>query len=406
MKCAQGATLARVPLAIRDVRDPARESKPAHIPALDGIRGAAVALVLLYHFFIFRRIYATHDPFWLSPVARLFDLGSSMGWVGVQLFFVLSGFLITGILEDARGRTGYFRVFYGRRALRILPLYYAVLIVHLVVFPRISLPAWANIQYVSIHQGWYWLFATNSLFASAAGWPRLTAHFWTLAIEEQFYLVWPLLVWWLGRRSTMRLCQIILCGGFALRCILLKDGVTPQTLYLLTPTELDGLVVGAFLALALREKDYTTWVLKYGRLVTGAAAVVIGAVFLMDHGLSFRDPIVSLLGFTGLAVLFGAITLAAAKDSSVTHSRFGFSNPVLTFLGRYSYAIYLLHMPIIQLWRPAQRAESWLVTDGMAPFAAHLCYILGVSLTIVAAALLSWHVLERPLLRLRPREVS
>ena len=119
----------------------------------------------------------------------------------------------------------------------------------------------------------------------------------------------------------------------------------------------------------------------------------------------FRSPIVSLLGFTGLAVLFGAITLAAAKDSSVTHSRFGFSNPVLTFLGRYSYAIYLLHMPIIQLWRPAQRAESWLVTDGMAPFAAHLCYILGVSLTIVAAALLSWHVLERPLLRLRPREV-
>ncbi len=405
MNYAEGAPLATLSLAIPDVRDSASERKPARIPALDGIRGVAVALVLLYHFFIFRRIYPTHDPLWLSPIARLFDLGSSMGWVGVQLFFVLSGFLITGILDDARGRTGYFRVFYSRRALRILPLYYAVLIVYLVVFPRLALPAWANTQYVTVHQGWYWLFATNSLFASAAGWPRLTAHFWTLAIEEQFYLVWPMLVWWLSRRNTMRLCQFILCGGFALRFILLKDGVTPQTLYLLTPTELDGLVVGAFLALALRENDYTTWVLKYGRLVTGAAAVVIGAVFLMDHGLSFRDPVVSLLGFTGLAVLFGAITWAAARDLSVAHSRFGFSNPMLTFLGRYSYAIYLLHLPIILFWRPAQRAEAWLVTDGMAPFAAHLCYILGVSLTIVAAALVSWRMLERPMLRLRPRAV-
>jgi len=155
----------------------AAESRTPHVPGLDGIRGIAVTLVLLYHFFIYRRTYAAADPSWLRPFAVLFNNGSSVGWTGVELFFVLSGFLITGILDDARGRTGYFKVFYGRRALRILPLYYAVLAVHLVVFSHVSLPGWANVRYISDHQAWYWLFGTNFLFASHAGWHRLTSHF-------------------------------------------------------------------------------------------------------------------------------------------------------------------------------------------------------------------------------------
>ena len=135
----------------RDEREHASPRTP-HIVGLDGIRGIAVLLVLLFHFFIYRRVYPVEDPSWLKPAARLFNIGSSMGWIGVELFFVLSGFLITGILDDARGGSRYFSRFYSRRALRILPLYYAVLAMHLLVFSQMALPVWANIQYISDHQ--------------------------------------------------------------------------------------------------------------------------------------------------------------------------------------------------------------------------------------------------------------
>ncbi|MDB4912933.1 MAG: oatA 2 [Gemmatimonadetes bacterium] len=387
------------------------KGRSRHVRELDGIRGIAVILVLLYHFFIYHRSYAAQDPSWLQPMARLFDIASAMGWVGVEMFFVLSGFLITGILDDARGHAGYFRSFYGRRALRILPLYYAVLLIHLVVFSHETLPVWANIRYVELHQGWYWLFLTNFLFASPAGWHRLTSHFWTLAIEEQFYLVWPMLVFWLDRRHMMRLCQFTLCAAFALRLFLLWDGVAAQELYLLTPTELDGLVAGAFLALAVRQKGEAPFVLRQGRWFAAIAALVLAAVILLRRGLAFTDPVVSLVGFSSFAIVFGALIFLAARGSSAqgataTPLSRTLGTPLLTFFGRYSYAIYLLHMPIIQLWRAPQRAETWLVGDGMAPFVAHLCYVLVVSASVAGAALLSWYLFEQPMLALRPRKLG
>ena len=152
-----------------------------HVPAADGVRGLAILVVLI------------HNAAWINAGTGSFLLKltlaiTSTGWVGVQLFFVLSGYLITGILVDALGSPRYFRHFYIRRTLRIFPLYYAALLVALFVVPQVAqVPAWAAAA--RQNQWWYWSYLSNwgaPFGHGIAGLP----HFWSLAVEEQFYLCW------------------------------------------------------------------------------------------------------------------------------------------------------------------------------------------------------------------------
>ncbi|HZJ61945.1 MAG TPA: acyltransferase [Kofleriaceae bacterium] len=154
------------------------------VPALDGVRGLAILLVLAHNL----------SPF--ESTRRLIDLSAGLtfdfGWVGVQLFFVLSGYLISGILLDTRGAPGYYRAFFGRRVLRIFPLYYGVLFLCLVLLPVLGLAPDALLA-DRRHSVWLWTYLINwaePLGAAIAVFP----HFWSLAVEEQFYLVWPFVV--------------------------------------------------------------------------------------------------------------------------------------------------------------------------------------------------------------------
>src|SRR5580700_6952106 len=150
------------------------------LPALDGIRGVAILLVLFYHLFRYDN----------SLLGRL----SHHGWLGVELFFVLSGFLITGILYDSRGEVHYFRNFYGRRVLRIFPLYYGFLAVAALLAPLLIKAQLQGIHTYIHYQVWWWLYAANIL-ESIKGWICAAFDpFWSLAIEEHFYLIWPLLI--------------------------------------------------------------------------------------------------------------------------------------------------------------------------------------------------------------------
>ena len=143
-----------------------------HDPALDGVRGLAIALVV-----------ASHVTTW--PPA-------TQGWIGVDLFFVLSGFLITGILADSRNVIGRARAFYVRRALRILPLYYGVLVTLFVVIPILHPLHTQEYQTLAREQWWYWTYLQNWRIASAHSIDGGSlVWFWSLAIEEQFYLIWP-----------------------------------------------------------------------------------------------------------------------------------------------------------------------------------------------------------------------
>ncbi|HVD60449.1 MAG TPA: acyltransferase, partial [Gemmatimonadaceae bacterium] len=189
-----------------------RSLERGHILALDGLRGIAILLVVACHFVSNLHIAATG---WARP----FVIVAHAGWAGVDLFFVLSGFLITGILLDARGSGSYFKAFYARRVLRILPAYYGFLLVAFVILPALHLGAGDNYMLARQHQGWYWLHLTNvmmSLGAAGRG-PYPGTLFWSLAVEEQFYLLWPAIVALCSVRSLRRVC---IAGIFA--CAILR----------------------------------------------------------------------------------------------------------------------------------------------------------------------------------------
>jgi peptidoglycan/LPS O-acetylase OafA/YrhL len=175
----------------------------------------AVLLVLLLHFQL---------PPGPTMADRWLHVAQTAGYGGVDLFFVLSGFLITGVLLDAKGAPRYFRTFYVRRALRVLPLYYATLIALLWIVP-LAVPSLAVMAAaLRMRQWWYWLHGTNILGAMHVRWsaPFYTAHFWSLAIEEQFYAMWPVIVLVCGRRRLLQVCAwgcvaaLVLRGGLAL----------------------------------------------------------------------------------------------------------------------------------------------------------------------------------------------
>ena len=223
----------------------------AHNAALDGVRGVAIALVLATHFLAPFSAAARNQREgrgWI--LAHLFDAG----WVGVDLFFVLSGFLITGILADAKGGRHYFRNFYIRRSLRVFPLYYGVLLVCCVILPLLGV---GTIE--SGKQGWLWGYGV-SLFPMFSGaefrlgndMNLLFTHFWTLAVEEHFYLVWPLLVCFMGRQTLMRLCVGLGVLAFVARCVCVKLGASTPVMYEVTFLRMDGMLAGAWAALAIR----------------------------------------------------------------------------------------------------------------------------------------------------------
>jgi peptidoglycan/LPS O-acetylase OafA/YrhL len=361
-----------------------------HVPVLDGLRGVAVLMVILIH----------ASSTWV-PLAKADWIAAAFmrsGWVGVDLFFVLSGFLITGGLLDARGGPGYFKNFYARRVLRIFPLYYAWLIVLLVAVPAIGVtsPAWARPG----DDGLYWLFLANFADFLHPGSINVSGVAWTLAIEEQFYLVWPLAVLLLGRRGVQLLAPAVVGITLAFRVGMILVGTDHTTLGLLTPGRLDGLAVGAWIATQARSEQQLQRLVRPAQILVVCLGVCALATGVWLHGLwSDLLPMLT-IGLSLLALLFGAILVLALTS---TH---GLQHRVLSIgwlraWGRYSYAAYLFNLPIMMFLRehilnanavPAVFGSS---VPGLAVFT-----LLGASVTFVCAWL-SWHLLERRCLELK-----
>ncbi|WP_284666444.1 acyltransferase [Myxococcus sp. SDU36] len=200
---------------------------PEYLPVLDGLRGVAVLMVISYHSLTGLRS---------ASLGSLFQVG----WAGVDLFFVLSGFLITRILVQTRARGGYFRTFYARRALRIWPLYFLVLVFTFGVMGRL-LPALA---FDTHRYAWttYALYLQN-LWMTDFG-PAPINVTWSLAIEEQFYLVWPLLVFFLRNGQLRALLWACVLLSPAARLVALWEGAAPIQVYTFTLFRLDGLALG------------------------------------------------------------------------------------------------------------------------------------------------------------------
>lgn len=332
-------------------------AKPAwargHIPALDGLRGIAIVLVLLHH---------------CAP--RLVSLGlgtiADWGWIGVNLFFVLSGFLITGILLDERGRPHFFRNFYARRALRIWPMYALVVLVNITLYGRVN--TWDR----SGPMWFYFVFMIQNLTPGLTGTIYPT---WSVAIEEQFYLVWAPLARFVPRRWL----AVVLLGTMAIGPWMRGPGqawfVPVYTLY-----HLDGLAMGGLLALAIRQRNWNqaTWG-KLGWVLAG-----IGGLAATLH----QGPWLN----TELAVGFSGWLIAAATGRGAV-----LTLAPLRFLGKISYGLYLIHMPVFAILGSVDvhmdriHAGAW----------GDLTIVAMRWAISIAAASLLWYGFERPILQLK-----
>jgi len=370
------------------------------VPAFDGLRGVAILSVMIFHFVIFRISFDEIRPGELGGDAGLTLLQLSMcGWAGVDLFFVLSGFLITRILLNARGRAGYFRVFYFRRILRIFPAYYAALVV-LLVIPRLFPSLVRGVAH--IHSSiWLWTYLSNVLLATH-GWdsvPETMQHFWSLAIEEQFYLLWPWLIFVLSRRRAIWVCVLLMVGAPLLRAFLMSTG-NPTAGYVLTPARVDTLAAGALLALWAQSEAEWSRVLRGIRVAGLLSLAVLVALFathghaMFGHRFIYRDPYMLTIGFSAIAVASMAwIGLCFLPPSPTVLQRVT-AFPALRYFGRYSYGLYIVHQPVAAfLWSSGvmqgslRLSRQWLppVLAGFVP-----TVLLPLALS-TAGALVSWY---------------
>lgn len=361
------------------------------IPELDGIRGVAIALVLAFHFG-----FAAS-----GEVGGLVSALTGFGWAGVDLFFVLSGFLITGILLDSRGAPNYFTSFYARRALRIFPIYYIFLLVWLGVAPLVSLQAAQDRE----HGLWYWLYIQN-WSPGAAHEVNWLSHTWSLAIEEQFYLLWPIVVFRAGPRALGMGALLLSAGALLFRLWLVTGSSLPwEMAYRLTPSRLDALALGAFVASAMRVPPWRSrlrQVVIRGGFIMGGVAVSLAA---FNGGWHISHPLTATIGHSVLACGF-ALAIFGLADTTGGGGWLhrALRAPLLRFLGRYSYAIYLFHWPVAATLIDPPRGVSSLT--GYARPSTLVGWVLVAALgTLISAALalISWHVAEKHFLALKER---
>ena len=338
---------------------------PAYMPELDGLRAMAILTVIAFHI---------HLPF------------CSLGWAGVFLFFVLSGFLITGILLDSKQDPHYLRNFYARRALRIFPIYYVTLL---------GLAALAFCTHRTIHDvGWYLCYLQNYLLgvnSFSPAFPAAFDHSWSLAVEEQFYFLWPLAVLLLSRHLLLGLCLVLLVGAALARYVVAAQTESFSLAFTPLACVVDSLAAGAMVAI-LRRSPMAG---KCGKGV-GYAAIAVGgggaALIIVHNGLDcfwggwMARPSVNHLMLSALAITFSGLILVALDRTTYLAAllRAG----VLRHIGKISYGLYMYHWPLLLL------LPLLLKQFGLEPL--RFRYWLPVYLAVTyIAALMSWQFFEK-----------
>lgn len=364
-------------------------ARAQHVPALDGVRGVAILGVMIFHLSM------------VKPVGRL-----ALGWervalygeLGVDAFFVLSGFLITGILLDARGQPHYFKNFYARRVLRIFPLYYAVTAFSFFALPR--LVPWTVAKYDAVNHGaiWYWIHLSNFAIARRGIFVHgIMDVSWSLAIEEQFYLLWPAVVLVTLPRRLRWVCLALVALSCASRLLLTTVGINPVAVYTMTFCRLDGLALGALVALAIRRLNPEVLRVWSVRAVFGSLGLAVLMLLpLKPVPAAALQAAASHLLVSVLAA--GAILFVKASPQSTWVRVFGFG-PLRAF-GRYSYGLYLFHYPIAALARDFLHAAQMPLVLGSSLPSQLVFYAVAGAAAFMAAAV-SWHAYEKRFLALK-----
>jgi peptidoglycan/LPS O-acetylase OafA/YrhL len=340
---------------------------PSYIPELQGLRGLAVLGVVFYH---------CHPRLEGTPIYR----ASLWGWAGVNLFFVLSGFLITSILLESRGKPHYFRNFYARRALRIWPVYVLVLVVCYLNAPWFVGPP--VLEAVRTAPWWVYVLFLQNLFHLAL--PPAIGPTWSLAIEEQYYFLWAPIVRLLARPWSL---AVFLCGALVASPLLRMSHfawITPTH----TLTHLDGIAMGSLIAMGL----HTLPLNRRAWLALGLAGIVLGfpAAATIAGGTAFLD--------TALTAGFGGAVLASIASTGARNPLNGLlRRGPLAYFGRISYGMYMNHiMVFIYFGWFDRRMDAYGIPGNLAIVAFRLA-----ASTVVATAL--WYGFESRILKLKRR---
>ncbi|MDB4940908.1 MAG: acyltransferase 3 [Labilithrix sp.] len=385
------------------------------IPTLDGMRGIAVLLVLMFHFaWTFPGEDPATAPGLVGWVAVKLHAFLWSGWTGVDLFFVLSGYLITrGLVTPSPKALGTrLKSFWMRRVLRIFPLYYAFIIVGTIVALALAgTAAW-------VPGPSYWVYMQNYSLAFDPVVLRWTAHFWSLAIEEQFYFVWPIVALVVARKRLVTVIPVLVVLVVLLRGFLIFKGASVPAIqhafegpegiakfvYRATFTRADGLLLGAFVAVTQREVMHPVSVV-WRRLrfpIFVATALALAGLYVMANGLNDYDRRVMGAGYVTLALFF-ASSISMCADAVISERARAFlSWRPLVACGKVSYGMYIFHWVLVILLVP------WLVRvqtnmDMATQLALTTAVIVGGIAIVYVLAELSFRFFETPFLKLKKR---
>ena len=357
----------------------------ARIPELDGIRAIAIWMVLLMHVVV----GYPNPPGAMNFLPAVVKQAIGHGWLGVDLFFMLSGFLITGILLDTRERPHYFRNFYVRRFLRIMPLYFTVVLVWALFYRH-------DEHYLLLSSG----FGANLAPLVGIPTPHGPGVLWSLAVEEHFYLLWPAIVLLIPRRRLLWLCLAIFVVCPILRGVYAHKGWDVETIYVLSWFRFDGLAAGAAIAIWAKSPMFTR---NGARQIALTAFVALGLISLIGAKLGLFGTKTSLAvalrytqAYLAFAVVFVLVLVyPGTRWTAPLRSRF------MQLSGALSYCLYLIHLSLGDgyqfLFAPYVHLGPTATVLVRGAFILALAFVL---------AMLSRKFLEEPFLALKDRFAS
>jgi len=372
----------------------------SRIPELDGLRGFAILLVIFYH-------YTNSSPLTQSNgFAFYIQRAAGPGWSGVDLFFVLSGFLIGGLLIDARGSQSFFSTFYIRRFFRIIPIYYSWILLYIALVVTVG----AAIQARSFSgkappNGFaiytHFLFIQNVVpfnFAAMPGiWESWFNHLWSLAVEEQFYLIAPMMIAWLTPRRLRATLVAIVCCAPIFRTALFFH-VQKLDIDRIMPSRADALALGMLAAIAWRSPKSRLWLTTNIRLLYASAGLLFsGYGLLCWYGPGSNSLALNCFGFTWIGIFYVLLLLIGLAGSNGWFAC-GMRMAWLREIGRVSYCMYIIHLVVamslyfLLLHKPPEIAT--LPGACVAAVAVVVTYLV---------ARVSWILLEHPLVQIGHR---
>jgi peptidoglycan/LPS O-acetylase OafA/YrhL len=368
-------------------QSPSRIARPSQrLLELDGLRALAILPVILHHRY--------PDSGWLRPIGEA-------GWIGVDLFFVLSGFLITGILLRVVKQPHFYETFIARRTVRIFPLYYLCLILFIIATKLSRDPTfWGSLQRWG-GAGWFVFYLGNFRVAWMNAMPPIFSFtpLWSLQVEEQFYLLYPLAVLWLSTKNLRRFLIAAVIAAPLLRVFLtLLVPASSEACYVLMPCRMDALAWGGLVAITTHSQTSSPLfpsriALRLGATVGGVT--ILGATLLGQ--IDFHSPFMRSIGYSLIDLGFAALLATIVSSPHGKLAGLLRLRP-LVYTGQIAYGLYLLHVPAS--WAALKIVSRLSSTDVQGRS------FLSIPITFAAsyvAAVISWHFFERPILSLRER---